>query len=78
MMLRTLVAGHCRCAAGSVNRHLLRLHRVMNLEQVACPEMSQMGPARPLKEQNGSLDCFCNGAKKSEGPWVLAKSRGMR
>jgi hypothetical protein len=50
----------------------------MKLEQVACLEMSLMGLARPLKEQNGSLDCFCNGAKKSEGPWVLAKNRGMR
>src|ERR1700675_4017056 len=77
MMLRTLVAGHCCCAAGWVNRHLfwvnrhlLRLHRVMKLEQVARPEMSLMGLACPLREQNGSLDCFCNGAKKSEGPWV--------
>src|SRR5262245_31284070 len=74
IILRALVAKHCRSAADRVNSHLLRLHRVMNLEQVACPEMNLK---LPFGEQNGPLDCFCKGAK-SEGPWVLARNRGMR
>ena len=67
MMLRALVAGHCRRAEDWVNRHLLRLHRVMKLEQVAGLEMSLVGLEYALTEQNGSLDCFCKGAKKARG-----------
>src|SRR5262249_47356650 len=77
MMLRALVAGHCRSAAYRFNNHLLRLHRVTKLGQVARREMSLTDPECPLREQNGSLVCFCKGAK-SEGPWVLARNRGMR
>src|SRR5262245_42952569 len=50
MMLRALVASHCHRAANWVNRHLLRLHRVMNLEQVAGLEMRLMGLECPLRE----------------------------
>src|SRR5262245_17296688 len=77
MMLRALVAGHCRLAADRTNNHLLRLHRVMKLGQVAGPEMSLTDGECPFREQNGPLVCCCKGAK-SEGPWILARKRGMR
>jgi len=47
----------------------------LKLEQVADFEMSPMGLECPLREQNGPLDCFCNGAK-SEGPWGFSKMAG--
>jgi hypothetical protein len=43
MMLRALVAGRFICTAGRVNSHLLRLHRVMKLGQVAYPDVNLMG-----------------------------------
>src|SRR5262245_47035293 len=66
MMLRALVAGHCGCAEVCVNRHLLRLHHVMKLGQLAGPDASLMGLENPSREQNGSLDCL----------YIMSKARG--